>query len=129
MNHNGMMLHASGLETHIQNIDVHSIPAHLWLKDLANCSRRYLTERSQTHPVRGTFPRLYVMMRKDRQQREALRRDCPDQAQHGEERQEDGMNEEQWERDLYEEWLRERGEERGTEENDGVVAEALDVVV
>jgi hypothetical protein len=42
--------------------------------------------------------------RKDRQQREALRRDDPEQEQHGEERQEDGLNEKEWERDLYEIW-------------------------
>jgi hypothetical protein len=65
--------------------------------------------------------------RKDRQQREALRRDDPEQEQRGEERQEDGLNEEEWERDLYKEWLFERNEERGEEEDDGDEEEAPDV--
>jgi hypothetical protein len=67
--------------------------------------------------------------RKDRQQREALRRDDPEQEQRGEERQEDGLNEEEWERDLYKEWLFERNEERGEEEDDGDEEEAPDVAV
>ncbi|KAI5799755.1 hypothetical protein FPQ18DRAFT_302121 [Pyronema domesticum] len=66
--------------------------------------------------------------RKDRQLREAQRRDEPNQELHGEERPEDGLHEEEWERDLFEEWLFERDEERG-EEKDGMGGEeVLDIM-